>query len=134
MDQVSDFVAEALGHSRLVRKGLDDNITPLLEPRHRTFAAELSRRISARTIVNEAFLRDIAAFIDLLEKEVERETSYVWHGREHDPECGYHVPVRTERAKAFLTTLEALYAVGTAIETALDAAEAYVIANALFAR
>jgi hypothetical protein len=132
MDKVSDLVAEALGHARLVRKCLDGNVIPLLEPRHRTFASDISRRIGTRSFVTEGFLRDLEAFIALLDERADSETSYAWRGHEHDPDCGYPVPVRSERATVFITVLDALVDLATAIESALDAAEAYRLANSLF--
>jgi len=134
MDKISDFIAEALGHARVVRKCLDGKIIPLLEPRHRTFAGGISRRIGERLIVTEEFLRDLEAFIALLDEQAEGETSYAWRGHEHDPDCGYLVPVRSQSASAFVTLLDALVDLATAIEAALDAAEAYSMANALFER
>lgn len=76
MDRISEIVADALGQSRLVRKCLDAKIIPILDPRHRTFAGDISRRIASRNIVNEAFFRDIEALIIRLAEEAESETSY----------------------------------------------------------
>ncbi|MCP1169379.1 hypothetical protein [Limimaricola litoreus] len=132
MDKVSNLVAEALGYARVVRKCLDGKIIPLLEPRHRSFASEISRRIGTRSLMTEGFLRDLEAFIALLNEQADGETSYVWRGHEHDPDCGYTVPVRSERAAVFITVLDAVGDLATAIEAALDAAEAYRIANTLF--
>ena len=132
MDRISELVADALGQARLVRKCLDARIVPLLDPRHRTFATDISRRIAARTIVTEAFLRDLEAFIVLLGKEVDEGSSLAWRGHEHDPDCGYAVPVRSERARAFQLVLDELVDLATTVEAALDAAEACVIANTLF--
>lgn len=134
MDKVSDLVAEALGLARVVRKCLDGRIIPLLEPRHRTFASEIGRRIGTRSIMTEAYLRDLEAFIVLLDKLAKRETSHAWCGHEHDPDCGYLVAIRSERASVFATMLDALIDLATAIEAALDAAEACKVANALFER
>lgn len=132
MDKVSDLVAEALGRARVVRKCLDGRTIPLLEPCHRTFASDISRRIGTRSIVNEAYLRDLEAFIVLLDELAERETSHSWCGHEHDPDCGYLVAIRSERASVFVTMLDALIDLSAAIEAALDAAEACRVANALF--
>jgi hypothetical protein len=132
MDQVSDLVAEALRHARLVRKSLDGKIIPLLEPRHRAFASDISRRVGTRSLVTEAFLRDLEAFVAVLNEQSDAETSYAWRGHEHDPNCGYLVPVRSERAMEFVTVLDAVVDLATAIEAALVAAEAYRIANGLF--
>lgn len=134
MDKINDFVAEALGHARVVRKNLDGKVIPLLQPRHRAFASEVSRRIGARSIMTETFLRDVEAFIAILGEQAERETSYAWRGHEHDPDCGYLVPFRSENASEFLTLIAALAELATAIGVALDAVEAYSMANALFER
>ena len=132
MDAISELVADALRQARAVRKCLDSRSIPLLDPRRRTFATDISRRIASRDIVNEAFLRDLEAFIVLVEREVEEGTSFAWHGYEHDPECGYEVPVRTDRAAAFRLLLDEMVDLATLVEAALDAAEACTIANALF--
>ncbi|SER47994.1 hypothetical protein SAMN04490244_101200 [Tranquillimonas rosea] len=132
MDRIAEIVADALGQSRLVRKCLDAKIIPILDPRHRSFAGDISRRISSRNIVNEAFLRDIETLIVRIGEEAESETSYAWRGHEHDPECGYAVPLRTERAGALQLVQDELVELATLVQAALDAAEACVIANALF--
>ncbi|KIC32135.1 hypothetical protein [Leisingera sp. ANG-S5] len=132
MDNVSGLVAVALGHSRTVGKCLDAKIIPLLAPRHRKIAGDISRRIGARTIINETFLSDLEALIVLLGQEAEKETTFAWRGHEHDPDCGYQVSVRTERASALLVVLDEVVDLATAVEHALDAAEAEAIANALF--
>ncbi|EAQ04647.1 hypothetical protein OB2597_05175 [Pseudooceanicola batsensis HTCC2597] len=132
MDRISEIVADALGQSRRVRKRLDVKIIPILDPRHRTFAGDISRRIASRNIVNEAFLRDIETLILRVGEEAERETSYAWHGHEHDPECGYKVAVRSERAGALQLAQDELVELATLVQAALDAVQACVIANQLF--
>ncbi|MEY8841018.1 hypothetical protein AB9K41_18480 [Cribrihabitans sp. XS_ASV171] len=132
MDKVSQHVADALGQSRLVRKCLDDKIIALLEPTHRSFASELSKRIAEGSIISETFLRDLEAFIVLLDRLASDETTFVWRGHEHDPNCGYRVPVPSQRAGVFYVVLEELVDLASNIEGALDAARAYAIANALF--
>ncbi|MCZ4262224.1 hypothetical protein O4G76_15385 [Limimaricola sp. G21655-S1] len=131
MDKISKLVADALGQARAVRKRLETKVIPLLEPRQRTTAVAISRQIEAKTIMEEALLRDIKAFIMLIGEEVEDGSTLAWHGREHDPESGYYVLLRTERARALLITQDELAKLATAIEAALDGAEAYTIANAL---
>ncbi len=132
MDVISQLVADALRQSRVVQKCLDSRIIPLLEPRHRSFATDISRRIAGREIVNEAFLRDLDAFIGRLDQEVSEGTSLVWRGHEHDPNCGYSVPVRNDRARALGSVLNQVVELETAIEAAIDAAEACVISTDLF--
>ncbi|MBU2963046.1 hypothetical protein KO516_19865 [Citreicella sp. C3M06] len=132
MDRITEIIADALGQSRLVRKCLDEKIIPMLDTQHKTFAGDISRRISSRNIVNEAFLRDIETLIIRFGDEVASETSYAWRGHEHDPECGYSVPVHTERAGALRLVQDELVELATLVQSALDAAEACVIANKLF--
>jgi hypothetical protein len=132
MDAISELVADALRQARVVRKCLDSRSIPLLDPRRRTFATDISRRIASRDIVNEAFLRDLEAVIALIGDEVDAGTSYVWRGYEADPDCGYEVPVRSDRAAAFRLLLDEMVDLATLVEAALDAAEACTIANALF--
>ena len=132
MDVISELVADALRQARLVRKCLDAKAIPLLDPRRRMFAVDISRRIANREIVNEAFLRDLEAFIVLVGDEVDEGTSFAWRGHEHDPDCGYAIPVRTDRAAAFGILLDETVKLASMVEAALDAAEAYTVANALF--
>lgn len=132
MDKVSQLVAEALGQARLVGKCLDEKIIALLEPSHRSFASKISKRIAAGSIISETFLRDLEAFIVLLRRLADDETAYAWRGHEHDPNCGYRVPVPSQRAGVFYVVLEELVKLASDIESALDAARAYEIANALF--
>lgn len=133
MNNITDLVADALGQARVVRKCLEARAIPLLEARQRTSAVAISRRIAARTIICEAFLSDIETFIILIGNEVEDGSTLAWNGHEHDPESGRHVLLRTDRAQALLVLHGELVEFATAIEGALDAAEAYTIANALFA-
>ncbi|CTQ33924.1 hypothetical protein [Jannaschia rubra] len=132
MDMISELVADALRQARLVRKCLDAKAIPLLDPRHRTFAGDISRRIASRKIVNEAFLHDLEAFIVLVSKEVEAGTTIAWRGHEHDPDCGYEFAIRSDRATAFRILVDEMVDLATMVEAALDAAEAFTIANALF--
>lgn len=132
MDKATELVANALGQARVVRKCLEAKAIPLLQPRQRTFAVAISRRIAARTIVSEAFVRDLEAFIILLGQEVKDGSSLAWHGHEHDPDFGYHVMLRTDRAQVLLVVHNTLVDLTKAIEAALDTTEAYTIANALF--
>ena len=88
--------------------------------------------IGAGAIISETFLRDLEAFIVLLNRVADDETTYVWRGHEHDPNCGYRVPVPSQRAGVFYVVLEELVELASDIEGALDAARAYAIANALF--
>lgn len=132
MDVISELVADALRQARLVRKCLDAKVMPLLDVRRRTFASNISRRIANREIVTEAFLRDLEAFIAIVGEVVDQETTFVWRGHEHDPDCGYEVPVRNDRTVAFCYLLDEMVDLASAVEAALDAAEAYTIASALF--
>ena len=132
MDTITEHVAGALGQARLVRKCLDEKIIALLDPSHRSFASEISKRIAAGTIISETFLRDLEAFILLLDRLASDETTFVWRGHEHDPDCGYHVRLPSQRANVFYVVLDELVDLATEIESALDAARAYAIANALF--
>lgn len=132
MDVISEHVVDALRQGRHVRKCLDAKVIPLLDPRRRTFASNISQRIAAREIVTEAFLRDLEAFIALVGEVVDQETSFVWRGHEHDPDCGYEVPVRSDRTVAFCYLLDEMVDLATSVEAALDAANAYTIAAALF--
>lgn len=133
MDKISELVADALGHARAVRNCLEAKAIPLLEPRQRAFAVAISRQIEAKIIMDEAFLRDIKAFTMLIGEKVEDGSTLAWHGREHDPDSGYHVLLHTDQARALLVVHDELVGLATAIEGVLDAAEAYNVANALFA-
>lgn len=132
MDIVTDLVADALRQARFVRKCLDAKIIPLLDPRHRAFATDISRQLARRDILTEAFLLDLDAFLALLDAAIEGGTTLAWRGHEHDPDCGYAVPVRTDDAEALSFMQGEIVDLVTAIEGALDAAKAYVIANRFF--
>jgi hypothetical protein len=129
MDVVTDLVADALRQARLVRKCLDTKMIPLLDPRHRVFATDISRRLARRDILTEAFLLDLEAFLAVVDKAIEKATTVAWRGHEHDPDCGYIVPVRSDDANAILFMYGEIVDLVTAIERALDGAKAHVIAN-----
>ena len=132
MEMVIDLVADALRQARLVRKCLDAKLISLLEPRHRTFATDISRRLAQQDILNEAFLRDLEAFLAVLDMVIESGTTLVWRGHEHDPDSGYTMPVRSDDANAILFMQGEIVDLVTAIEGGLDGAKAYVIANSFF--
>jgi hypothetical protein len=132
MDAISELVAEALRQARLVQKSLDARTIPLLEPRDRAFAFNISRRITRRAIVNEGFLADLEALLVMIDARADEETSFAWRGHEHDPTCGYTVPVRSDRAIAFHAVCAEMVDLASAVAAALDAAQAFAIANGLF--
>ncbi|MCZ4262871.1 hypothetical protein O4G76_18705 [Limimaricola sp. G21655-S1] len=132
MDTIAELVAEALGQARLVRKCLDEKIIALLDPSQRSFAIEISKCIAAGTIISEAFLRDLESFTVFLDRLARDETTYEWCGHEHDPDCGYRLPVPSQRADAFYVVLHELVDLASGIGGALDAARAYAITNELF--
>jgi hypothetical protein len=132
MDVISELVAEALRQARLVQKCLDAKTIPLLEPRDRASASDISRRIARRDIISEAFLADLEAFLVLIDARAEEETGFAWRGHEHDPTCGYAVPVRSDRAVAFRAVCDEMVDLASAVAAALDAAQAFAIANGLF--
>ncbi len=132
MDMVTDLVADALRQARLVRKCLDAKMIPLLDPRQRIFATDISRRLARRDILTEAFLLDLEAFLAVVDEVIENGTTLAWRGHEHDPDCGYVVPVRSDDANAILFMQGEIVDLVTAIEGALDGAKAYVIATSFF--
>ncbi|MDX5417416.1 MAG: hypothetical protein LPK88_14000, partial [Alphaproteobacteria bacterium] len=124
MEMVTELVADALRQARFVRKYLDAKIIPLLDPRHRTFATNISRRLVQRDILNEALLIDLDAFLAVIGEAIENGTTLTWRGHEHDPNCGYTMPVRSDAANALLYFQGEIVDLVTAIEGALDAAKA----------
>ncbi|EAQ04580.1 hypothetical protein OB2597_04840 [Pseudooceanicola batsensis HTCC2597] len=134
MDLIAQRVADALRQARVVGKCLDEKIIPMLETRDRAFAGNISRRIAARDIVSEEFLRDLEAFTLRIEREVEEGTTLIWRGHEHDPDCGYHAPVRTARAGGLQHFQAELVDLASEVEGALNAAYALEITSALLAQ
>jgi hypothetical protein len=132
MDVISELVADALRQARLVQKCLDAKTIPLLEPQDRAIASDISRRIARRDIISEAFLADLEAFLEIIYAREEAETTIAWRGHEHDPSCGYTVSVRSDRAVAFQAIGDEMVDLASAIAGALDAAQAFSIANGLF--
>lgn len=132
MDVISELVAEALRQARFVQKCLDAKTIPLLELRDRAFATDISRRIARRDIISEAFLTDLEALLMMINARVGEETTWAWRGHEHDPSCGYAVPVRSDRAVAFQGVCDEMVDLASVVADALDAAQAFSIANGLF--
>ena len=131
MHDITDLIADALFNARSVGASLDEKLIALLEPRHRLAAIDISRRIAERRIISESFLRDLQAFYILLDRLAQEETTTGWRGHEHDPDCGYTFPIESERAMIFSRFVDQLVDLNSSIATALDAAEAYSIANRL---
>lgn len=76
MDVISKLVAEALRQARIVQKCLDAKTIPLLEPRDRAFASDISRRIARRDIISEAFLTDLQALLVMINARAGDETTF----------------------------------------------------------
>lgn len=129
MDRITDLIADALFSARPIGAALDEKLIPLLEPRYRSAAIDISRRIAERRIISEPFLQDLQAFYVLLDRLAEEETTTGWRGHEHDPDCGYTIPIRSDRAEVFSKIADQLVDLDSSIAAALDAAQAFRIAN-----
>lgn len=126
-NMVTEQIAEALRQARLVRKCLEARIIPILPQRERTFAIELGRRLAQGDFLVEVFLLDLEALLAQIGTVVDEGTTIVWRGHEHDPDCGYAVPVRSDSAQGLMIAQGEIVDLITAIEGALDTVRARAI-------
>lgn len=120
------------GLSRRVRNEVRQALAIVFPDISASLYAEENRQTERTDILTEPFLLDLEAFLAVIDEAIENGTTLVWRGHEHDPDCGYTVPVRSDDANALLFMQGEIVDLVTAIEGALDGAKAYVIANSFY--
>ena len=132
-DDLRRLVAAALGHARTVRSQLLETAIPALPPARRSFAEWLVRKLAQGAFFDEPTSRDIDAFIDFVEHQVEAGTHLGWEADEHHVRGGYDVVYLDARAKALSPVLADLRKLQAAIARVLDEARAATVAADLAA-
>ena len=133
-DRIGALAEKAVSRARLADRRLHEEAVPALQPSRRSFAQHLSRRLSRSDLFEEAFVRDLRAFLGVLDVEIEAGTHHGWEFDEND----VHGASPTLYLEADATTLAScradLLGLCEAIEAALDAARAERMVEVLLGR
>lgn len=86
---LTQLVAVALMHARIAATEVHDVVLPLLPASKRAFPASLARRLEKLEILDEGFLRDLDAFLAMLERHVGAGTHVGWQADEIHVRGGY---------------------------------------------
>lgn len=124
MDRLTCLASVAFGQARMVLMLLENPVLPVLTPTQRTFAENLSRRIAHDKILDEAFLRDLDAFIVFIQQLVAAGTTICWEADDHNVSGGYEIHFMNDRARALDSVVRELQELWTVIAETLDTAKA----------
>ncbi|WP_281967721.1 hypothetical protein [Roseovarius nanhaiticus] len=119
-----DLVTEALGQARITHQQLFNSVIPSLPAQRRLFAEEIMHRLRRDNLFDEAFIRDLAAFVESLEREISDGTDVAWIADECNTAGGHHIRRLDHRAQALRCGAQALATLRDMIEEVLDAIKA----------
>jgi hypothetical protein len=119
-----DSVAYALRQARNVRAMLAEAVIPAISPARRSFADWLVQTLDHGKFFDEPALRDIDAFISLLQREIDQGTYIGWEADEYHVRGGYELIELDARARSLAPALDELCKLRSSIATALDVARA----------
>ena len=125
------IVANALRQARDVQGMLVGTVIPAMPPARRSFADWLVQTLDNGKFFDEPTLRDIDAFMSLLQREIDVGTNVGWEPDEYHVRGGYKRIELDARAKSLVPTLAALTTLRSSIAIALDTARATSIAQDL---
>jgi hypothetical protein len=126
------LIADAVGYARLSRETVFDIVIPLLPPQRRGLAEEVQRRLAGDHFISEPFLRELAALVDFLEREIANGTQHGWIADEHDVNGGHSIKRVSDHALALLGASDHLIDLQRAISEVLNYAKAGRLAETLF--
>lgn len=125
MDRLTFLASVAFGQARIVQMLLENPVMLALDPTQRTFAENLSRRISRDKIFDEAFVRDLDAFVAFIQQLVADGTTVGWEGDEHNGSCGgYEIRCMNNLAATLDPIVKELQKLWAMIAETLDTAKA----------
>ncbi len=127
------LIADAVGYARLSQKTVFDIVIPLLPPQRRGLAEDIQRKLAGDHFISEPFLRDLAALVDFLGREIANGTQQGWIADEHDVNGGRHVRQFSDHAFALIGASDQLIDLHRAISDVLNHAKAERLAETLFA-
>jgi hypothetical protein len=124
MDEVIQMICATFNQSRIVQHLIDDCILPNLDPARRTFATYLRRQIAQGDVLNEPFLRDLEAFISMINQAVSNGTHIGWEADEHHVQGGFDIVQLDHSAQVLGSTVGALWQFWSAIAQVIDETKA----------
>ena len=130
-DVLISLVAMALGQARVTLTDLRGTVIPALSPARRTFPDHLARRLERGDIFDEALLRDLEAFTELVDRKVAEGTHVGWEADDHHVRGGYDVICLDDGIAALASAVCGLEDLSQAINSALDAVHAARVAEEL---
>ncbi|MDT0683410.1 hypothetical protein RM543_11995 [Roseicyclus sp. F158] len=128
---LTEIIADALRKARDVRGMLAGAVIPAMPPARRSFADWLVRTLDHGEFFDEAMLRDIDAFMSLLQREIDGGTYVGWEPDEYHVRGGYERIEFDARAKNLAPALAALIKLRSSIAMALDVARATSITQGM---
>lgn len=129
-DPITDLVFHALVQARAARRLLEDDIPPLLAHTRRPFAAHIARRCAGEALFDDAFGRDLGAFIAQLDTLLMAETHVEVHC---DPDTGvsWEDPRHTPDGETLDHVAAALRRLRATLDAVADARAAETLRSAL---
>ncbi|MGJ8543799.1 MAG: hypothetical protein ACSHWZ_00035 [Sulfitobacter sp.] len=126
------LIADAVGYARLSQETVFEIVIPLLPPQRRGLAEDIQRMLAGDHFISEAFLRDLAALVDFLGREIANGTQHGWIADEHDVNGGRPVKQFSDHALALIGASDHLIDLHRAISDVLNYAKAGRLAETLF--
>lgn len=122
------LVNQALEQRRLVQTVLDEQVLPAMASEQNSFAKFVSRKVARDEIFEEAFLRDLSAFISDIQTQISDGTAVGWQADEYHVDGGYEVRHLTREAKVLRAAVDKMHGLSSAVAAVLDALRAERIA------
>ena len=136
MDQglVTQLTAVAYMQAHIAEIALHDAVLPSLPASQRAFPASLARRLERREFLDDEFLRDLEALLDMLERHVEAGTHLGWEADENHVRGGYETIARDPGIETLPGALRELDLLHDTVLAALSGARALREAGILLDR
>ncbi len=115
-----DLATAALAQARITHELLSNAVIPSLPPQRRLFAEEIMHRLTRDNLFDEAFIRDLAALVATLEREISDGSEAAWIADECNTAGGHHIRHLDHRAQALDCAADALSTLRDMIGDVLD--------------
>lgn len=121
---LTQLVAVAYMQAHIAVAEVQDVVLPLLPASKRAFPASLARRLEKQRFLDDSFLRDLEAFIDMLERHIEEGTHVGWQVDENHVRGGYETIARAPGIETLAGALRELDLLHDTVLAALSGARA----------
>ncbi|PZX17482.1 hypothetical protein LX81_01205 [Palleronia aestuarii] len=131
-DSLAHLIANTLAEARAVSTDLREIIIPILSPVQRTYPQHVARRVAGGRIFDEAFVRDLDALIDDLERHVSNETRVGWQADGNHIRGGYEIISRDAGITRLAPSIGRMREFRDGIMRVLDLAKGFRLAEEIF--